>query len=77
MHDIERWYKEIRSDVGMKYELTTVRRNNVVSVLQVFMDGSRREIGRFLLVGDGQWRLDVTFMDDVIAAYKKRLRKAL
>ena len=41
------------------------------------MDGSRREIGRFMLVGDGQWRLDIDLLDEIMAAYKKRLRKAI
>lgn len=63
--------------MGKKYELTSIRVQNVISIQQVFMDGSRREIGRFLLVGDGQWRLDIELLDEIMAAYKKRLRKAL
>lgn len=63
--------------MGKKYELTSIRVQNMISIQQVFMDGSRREIGRFMLVGDGQWRLDVDFLDEIMAAYKKRLRKAI
>ena len=63
--------------MGKKYELTSIRVQNMISIHQVFMDGSRREIGRFMLVGDGQWRLDIDLLDEIMAAYKKRLRKAI
>lgn len=63
--------------MGKKYELTSIRVQNMISIQQVFMDGSRREIGRFMLVGDGQWRLDIDLLDEIMAAYKKRLRKAI
>lgn len=60
-----------------KYHLTTVRADNTISIIQLFMDGSRREIGRFLLPGDGQWRLDVDFLDDIMKAYDRRLKKMI
>ena len=59
------------------YHLTTVRVENVIYVLQVFMDGSKTEIARFGLPNDGQWRLDVDFLDDIMDAYKKRLKKVI
>lgn len=59
----------------MKYTLETVRADNTISVLQIFMDGSRIEIGRFFLPSDGRWRKDVDFLDDIVNAYKKRLKK--
>lgn len=61
----------------MKYNLTTVRNGNTISLLQVFQDGSRTEIARFLLPVDGQWRLDVDFLDDIVGAYKRRLKRRL
>lgn len=61
----------------MKYQLTSIRKGNVVSILQVFMDGSRVEIGRFLLPNDKQWRLDCIFLDDILAAYRKRMKKII
>lgn len=61
----------------MKYNLTTVRNGNTISLLQVFQDGSRTEIARFLLPADGQWRLDVEFLDNIEGAYKKRLKRRL
>lgn len=57
--------------------LTTLREGNIIYVVQVFMDGSRMEVGRFALPNDGQWRDDVDFLDDIKAAYNKRLRKSL
>lgn len=63
--------------MGKKYELTSIRVQNMISIQQVFMDGSRHEIGRFMLPGDNQWRLDIDLLDEIMAAYKKRLRKAL
>lgn len=59
------------------YKLTSIREENMIHVVQVFMDGSRQEIGRFLLPNDGQWRLDVDFLDDIMDAYHKRLKKTL
>jgi len=59
------------------YKLTSIREENVIHVVQVFMDGSRQEIGRFLLPNDGQWRLDVDFLDEIMDAYHKRLKKTL
>lgn len=57
--------------------LSTLRTGNIIYVVQVFMDGSKMEIGRFLLPNDGQWRDDVDFLDDIKAAYNKRLKKSL
>lgn len=59
------------------YKLTTIREANVIHVIQVFMDGSKLEIGRFLLPNDGQWREDVTFLDNIKDAYVKRLSKTV
>lgn len=59
------------------FKLTTVRIGNVIFIGQVFLDGSKREIGRFLLPDDGQWRCDVDFLDDIMNAYNKRLRKVI
>lgn len=59
------------------YKLTTVRVKNTISVVQVFMDGSRAEIARFVLPNDGQWRRDVDFLDDIMDAYKKRLKNLI
>ena len=59
------------------YKLTSIREENVIHVVQVFMDGSRQEIGRFLLPNDGQWRLDVDFLDEIMDAYHKCLKKTL
>ena len=59
------------------YKITSIRDGNVMYVIQVYMDGSYREIGRFLLPDDGQWRLEVDFHDDIMDAYKTRLKKTL
>ena len=59
------------------YKITSIRDGNVRYGIQVSMDGSDREIGRFLLPDDGQWRLDVDFHDDIMDAYKTRLKKTL
>ena len=59
------------------YKLVSIRDGDVMYVGQLFMDGSSREIGRFLLPNDGQWRLDVDFHDSIMDAYKTRLRKTL
>lgn len=64
-------------DMARTYHLTTVRVENIIYVLQVFMDGSKVEIARFRLPNDGQWRLDVDFLDDIMDAYKKRLKKVI
>ncbi len=60
---------------GFPYHLETLRCNNEISVQQIFMDGSRIEIARFLLPNDGLWRADVDFLDDIKDAYKKRLAR--
>lgn len=57
------------------YQLETIRDGNVIYVQQVFMDSSCCVIAMFLLPSDGRWRKDVDFLDDIIAAYKKRLKK--
>lgn len=57
-----------------KYRFTTIRAVDTISVVQIFMDGSRAEVGRFLLPRDGEWRRDVDFLDDIVAAYKKRYK---
>lgn len=59
------------------FKLATVRAGNIIFIGQVFLDGSRREIGRFMLPDDGQWRLDVDFLDDIMAAYNRRLKRAI
>ncbi len=35
------------------------------------------EIGRFLLPDDRQWRLDCIFWDDILAAYRERMKKII
>lgn len=60
---------------GFPYHLTTIRSGDVISLIQIYMDGSRVEIARFLLPSDGQWRADVDFLDDIMNAYKTRLKK--
>lgn len=60
---------------GYPYHLTTLRAGNEIAVIQVFMDGSRMEIARFLLPNDGQWRADVDFLDSIMDAYKARLKR--
>ena len=56
------------------YQLEPLRVGNMISIQQVFIDGSRCEIARFLLPDDNRWRKDVEFLDDIVAAYKKRLK---
>lgn len=58
-----------------KYEVMCIRDKNVIFIGLVFMDGSKQEIGRFLLPNDRQWRLDVAFIDEIVSAYKKRINK--
>lgn len=59
------------------FHLTTVRSGNVINVLLVSDIGIKETIGQFLLPNDGQWRLDVDFLDDIQEAYRKRLRKTI
>lgn len=59
------------------YHLTTVRDGNMLYVVVVFADGSKRIIGAFELPQDNQWRLDVEFCDSIVDAYKQRYRKII
>ena len=59
------------------YHLTSVRIENMIYIGAIFADGSKRELGRFELPNDGQWRIDVDFIDDIVDAYKKRYKKII
>ena len=57
------------------YEVKTVRRDNVVYIYVAWQDGYIEEVGHILLCWDGQWKEDSVFIEEITAAYKKRLRK--
>ena len=57
------------------YEVKTMRRDNVVYIYVIWQNGYIEEVGHILLGWDGQWKEDSVFIDEIIAAYKKRLRK--
>ena len=63
--------------MARSYYLTSVRVENYIFIGAVFVDGSKRELGRFELPNDGQWRLDVDFLDSIMDAYKQRYKKII
>lgn len=60
------------------FHLTTIRDRNVISVVMIIDSiGKRDIIGQFLLPSDGQWRKDMTFVDDIQKAYFNRLKDSI
>jgi len=59
------------------YEVKSIRQGNVVYIYVVWQDGYVEEVGHILLAWDGQWKEDAVFIDEIVAAYKKRLRKLI
>ena len=57
------------------FHLTTIRNGNVIRVVFIIDGiGTKEVIAEFLLPSDGQWRKDVTFLDDIQKAYYNRLK---
>ena len=59
------------------YEVKSIRQGNVVYIYIVWENGCVEEVGHILLGWDGQWKEDAVFIEEIIAAYKKRLRKLI
>ena len=49
----------------------------MIGLVMVYPDGHQRNVLFAELPMDGDWRADVDFYDEIEAAYKKRLRRAL
>lgn len=61
--------------MGLRFK--SIRQNNMIGLVMVYPDGHQRNVLFAELPMDGDWRADVDFYDEIEAAYKKRLRKAL
>lgn len=61
--------------MGLRFK--SIRERNIIGLLLVYPDGHDRNVLMAELPMDGDWRADVDFYDEIEAAYKKRLRKAL
>lgn len=60
------------------FHLTSIRDGNVIRIVMIIDSiGKRDIIGQFLLPSDGQWRKDVTFLDDIQKAYYNRLKDSI
>lgn len=57
------------------YEVSAMRRDNIAYIYVTWQNGYIEEAGHILLGWDGQCKADSVFIDEIIAAYKKRLRK--
>ena len=61
--------------MGLRFK--RIRQDNMIGLVMVYPDGHQRNVLFAELPMDGDWRADVDFYDEIEAAYKKRLRKAL
>ena len=61
----------------MLISFKSARENNKLALIMIYPDGQPRTVLMAELPMDGDWRADVEFYDEIEAAYKKRLRKAL
>lgn len=60
------------------FHLTSIRDGNVIKIVMIIDSiGKRDIIGQFLLPSDGQWRKDMTFVDDIQKAYFNRLKDSI
>ena len=59
------------------YEVEAVRQDCMVYINVYWPNGYVQEAGHILLGWDGQWNEDKVFIDEIVAAYKKRLRKLI
>lgn len=59
------------------YEVEAVRQDCMVYIYVVWQNGYIQEAGHILLGWDGQCKADSVFIDEIVAAYKKRLRKLM
>ena len=61
--------------MGLRFK--SIRQNNIIGLMMIYPDGHQRNVLFAELPMDGDWCADVDFYDEIEAAYKKRLRKAL
>ena len=61
--------------MGIRFK--SIRQGNIIGLMMIYSDGHSRNVLMAELPMDGDWRADVTFYDEIEAAYRKRLRRAL
>ena len=61
----------------MSLRFKSIRQNNMIGLIMIYPDGRQRNVVWAEMPLDGDWRADVEFYDEIEAAYKKRLHRAL
>lgn len=61
----------------MSIRFKSIRQRNIIGLLMIYPDGQSRNVLMAELPLDGDWRADVDFYDEIEAAYKKRIRRAI
>lgn len=61
----------------MKVDITSIKRGDVVYIVLIYQNGHKQIVGQYLLPHDGQFRLDIAFNDEVLKAYRNRIRKMI